>query len=216
MRMTTLRTLPDAIRRAGLPDEQSFTHVIGNSLCSRMADARTTIRYRLLEGGSISAEDAAAGNPSQGGTSRWNREYMARIEDAPDGQLPEMKANRKLVRPVIRGYVVAPRAIARLRDFVELARTHGIQLVLAELPAAGPVRSVRVVHEAMASVRSEVVTLAQPPCVRTWTVDQIDEAAEFGPHSFRDPSHLNAHGAKRFVELITPVIAGALADGACR
>lgn len=213
-RMVTLATLPDQMRRDGSLSETELTHVLGNSIGLRMADARETLRYRWIRRGSQTAEAFEAMNPSLGGMSQWNRDFLAEFGDLADDDLPDGRLDPDRVRMTIRGYVIAPRAVERLHAFLDLAAAHGVQVVLAEIPASSPVRRKKV-SRVISQLRVELGADDERPCVHVWMASAIDVDGEFPARFYRDPSHLNAAGGTHFVELIAPTVAKALAAGSC-
>lgn len=210
-RLVSASTAAQDLDRNGLPSEGDVTHILGNSDWLRLRRARPTVHYRLVRRGDYDAGDAMDNNAAYGGTSAWARAYEERL--ARRRRPPRMKPNPAYVARVVGGYVVREAQLAKLRVLVDAAIARGVQVVLAELPVAPPVREATPVTEARDVVRAELERLAGHSCVRAFAV--VSQDPEFSVVEFRDPSHVNARGARYFSKLIAPTVAAALDAGEC-
>lgn len=208
-RFVDLATLSDEIQRNGLPDETDMTAVLGNSVPLRLAALRPWIRHHLVDRGEERAEGARTKNTALGGISRWAREY----EEAADrtGAAPAMRAERTQVEHTIEGYAVRRDRLRALQHLAAATRAAGVALVVIEIPPAPQVRVEPVVGVARARLHAGLDALAGP-CLTLWKADAVED--DFGSDSYRDPSHLNARGARRLTQLVAPLVVAALEETA--
>lgn len=202
-RYVDLWTLQEEIERNGRPTEAEMTLVLGNSIPLRLAQARPTLRHRLVARGRWGGDWVMKDNSAYGGTTGWGRTRPAK-----------MKANRARIQRVVRGYVIQEERLARLDELVARARAHGVAVVFAEIPAPSRVTVSSSVIETQTRLRAELARLSDGTCVTAWTAAGLQE--ELALHEFRDPSHMNVRGAARFTERIAPLVSTALdSAGAC-
>ncbi len=201
-RLLDLGGLPADIARNGWPDEADMTSVLGNSIPLRMVRARPTLSYRLVQrGDDMSVGRARRSDAAFGGTTGWARGYTRAVSR---GQTPAFKTRKAGIRSVRRGYVIYERGLDRLRELVNMATAAGVNVVLAQMPESPLVSSAARVKQARARLQGEMRVLAGHDRTWVWTSDMA--AQQFGKLDYRDPSHLNARGALRFVEQIAPLV----------
>jgi hypothetical protein len=125
-----------------------------------------------------------------------------------------MKVTEGRIARVAKAYLIDEDRLARLGELIRRLRSHGVAVVLLEIPASPPVRERSAVVEAQLRLRAEIARLVEPPCVTAWTAPGFED--DFGPREFRDPSHLSARGSAHYTRLIAPEVATALdSTGTC-
>ncbi|OPZ19355.1 MAG: hypothetical protein BWZ10_00945 [candidate division BRC1 bacterium ADurb.BinA364] len=205
-RVVSLRSLPAEIERNSWPGEKDVTPVLGNSLPLRMALARETLRYRLVQRGDFRLADALARNAALGGETAW-----ARLHGESD--TPPSLAIRAIpgvrLRQSANAFQANEAKLARLGELVEQALNRDARVFLCEIPVSPPLReNYSRVESAEAVLRAAMHALAKTNGVAAWTAEEAQ--AQFGLEDYFDQSHLNARGARRFTAMIAPAIANLL------
>lgn len=150
---------------------------------------------------------AMTGNPALGGTTAWARKTDRRMKSRKVP--PPMTVVKARLQRNIQSYLVFDRPLSRLHELAHRASAAGVRLVLAELPVAPLLRDEASVVHAQARLEGALAALEAGDCLRIWALSGAQE--QFGGRSYLDPAHLNSVGARKFVSLIAPVVADALA-----